>query len=289
MPRRRYFSEESELRRPPEGLIREHIPDGLRNAVRGWIDGSKALDSSSHRELWQFIVDEFDLGPERQYVSGVDQLRGDSYYLRIANRFKYSRWSEFLDTCSALYYWLESKGDGPADEFANLLNARFLRYYLGYEMGSDGLIAEVGSKESVRAVAEARALLRDPRMNGPNRDFQAALNAYHQRPEPAYEQAVPKALNAVEGVVQIVLERKKRGQFGNEMKAIVRQHGLHPALGESVEKLWGYASDAGGRHALIGDPKVDRTIAEFCLHQAAAAIVLIAHLYGVEVVEGSEQ
>ena len=189
MPRRRYFSEESERRRPPEGLIRQHIPDELRNAVRGWINQSEALDSSSYEEFWQFIVDEFDLGPERRYLSGPGLLGTDSYYQRIANQFKYSEWSGFLDTCGALYYWLESRGDGPADEFANLLNARFLRYYLGYEMGSDGLIVEVGSRESARAVAEARALLRDERMNGPDRDFQAALSAYHQRPDPAYRPA----------------------------------------------------------------------------------------------------
>ena len=38
----------------------------------------------------------------------------------------------------------------------------------------------------------------------------------------------------------------------------------------------------------MGDPKVDRPVAEFCLYQSAAAIVLIARLYGFEVVEGGE-
>ncbi|MSQ41845.1 MAG: hypothetical protein EXR65_02260 [Dehalococcoidia bacterium] len=65
-----------------------------------------------------------------------------------------------------------------------------------------------------------------------------------------------------------------------------RERGLHPALVQGLGNLYGYASDAGGRHGLVGEPNADRAIAEFCLHQCAAAIMFFARLYGVEVAEG---
>ena len=276
------FSEKHGLWKPAEGLVRERIPDEVRNAVRNAVDMLASDHPAWWTSLWRFVVRLLDLDP------GLIRRSWENNQKRLDQFLLTCEWNRFLDACILIRRWCTLMDEPErAEGFTHGLNRAFLRYYSAYRMEPDGQIVEPGSDVGDRAVAEARALLRDPRMNGPDRDFQSALNAFQARPDPDYEQAVPKALNAVEGVARIALNDEKI-RLGNAIKKIVKQHGLHRALGASIEKLWGYASDEGGRHGLVGDPKVDRPVAEFCLYQSAAAIVLIARLYGFEVVEGGE-
>jgi hypothetical protein len=118
---------------------------------------------------------------------------------------------------------------------------------------------------------------------GPDRQFQSALEALRRRPEPDLEGAVSNAVSALEAVVRIITNDDKV-LLGPGIDRLQREHGLHGALASSIKALYGYASDAGGRHGLVGSPDVDHHIAEFCLHQSAAAIVFVARLRGLGVV-----
>ena len=163
---------------------------------------------------------------------------------------------------------------------------RLIRYYSAYRMDEQGKIVESGSQVGEQAIEQARALLRSPEFEGPDRQFRSALLDFHNVSSPNYEGAVADALNAVEGVARIVLGDSSV-ELSPAAAKIREEKGLHPRLTNSIKSLHDYASDKGGRHGLTGSPDADRTIAEFCLHHAAASIVLIARLYGHEVVEGT--
>lgn len=92
-------------------------------------------------------------------------------------------------------------------------------------------------------------------------------------------------MNALEAVCRVLLGDRNI-LLPKAIERVRTEKGLHPAIGESIVKLYGYASDAGGRHGLVGEADADRNVAEFCLHQAAASMVFVARLYGYAVIEG---
>lgn len=277
-----YFSDRHGIHRPATGLIRRSVPELARNALL------IAVNRIGGYDIWDPIwntVNEEVLVQSSGNTDNWYAAKGNITWL-IRNR----EWNFVLDTCQVIYRTLrEHESKRPAEgitaaEFSNRVNGAFVRFYVGYSMDESGHIIETGAAVADATVAEARALLRNPILSGPDRDFQRALEAFGRRPSPDYEGTVPAAINAVEGVARIALGTKDT--LGDAIKLIGKSRNLHPDLVGSIDRLYRYTSDEGGRHGLVGEPKVDRAIAEFCLHQSAAAIVLIARLYGYEVVEG---
>jgi hypothetical protein len=198
-----------------------------------------------------------------------------------------AQYADFLDFISAAYYSMLSDNLEPSDEsedFRNLVNEKFTRHYSVYRMNQYGTMEDPSARVTEAAVQEARAILHDERFTGPDRQFQEAVLDFHRTPNPNFEGAVAGAVNAVEAMAKILLGEPSI-TLGKAIPKVRDAFGLHSALAKTLDGLYGYASDEGGRHGLVGDPKVDRPIAEFCLHQAAAAIVLFARLYGIAVVE----
>ena len=200
-------------------------------------------------------------------------------YLRVCD------YGDFLNLCETIYDYFTGEDYERSEYFLNQLNERLLRYYSSYRMDATGRVVEAASQPGEQASEEARAILRSPKFEGPDRQFQNALMNFHRVSSPDYEGAVAGALNAVEAVARIVLGDDSIA-LGAAVPKIRDKKELHPRLANSIQSLYDYASDEGGRHGLTGSPDADRVIAEFCLHHAAASIVLIARLYGHDVVEG---
>ena len=235
--------------------------------------------------MWVFVVQQLDLESSlatRRKYSGY--LNNNQKMINFINKCEYQ---DFFDVLSAIYYYCEAhRPPIPKSEFRNLLNGRLVRHYSAYSMDASGEMVEPGSAASEEAIEEARAPLRGTDLSGPDRQFQDAILDFGRAPDPNYEGAVSGALNAAEGVARIALEDPSV-TLGDAIRRIREDKELHKALANSISALYGYASDEGGRHGLTDDPKVDRTIAEYCLHHAAATIVFIARLYGLGVVEGT--
>ena len=282
MARQGLFSERNEVGRPASGLVREDIPNGIRNFVRTFLEDVAGYGFGNI--LWRRVVVLLDLSPELYHQSPHTNDTGNTAeldkYLRVC---PYGR---FLDICEIMYTSLSERSDSKAESFHSLLNIRFMRYYSTYQMDDEGKVFEPGSQAGEQVIEQARALLRGPDFEGPDRQFQGALLDFHSASSPNYEGTVADALNAVEGVARIVL-RDSSIKLGQAASRIRDEKGLHPRLANSITSLHDYASDKGGRHGLTGAPDADRMIAEFCLHQAAASIVFLARLYGHEVVQGS--
>jgi hypothetical protein len=225
--------------------------------------------------VFRRLVNELDLSPTLLMPDVVKFLVD-----RFDDWARNAEWWEFLDGCEVICECIDTFG-GDRDRLRNRLNDGLLRYYSAYQMDEDGAIHEPGTEASEAATAEARSLLSQPQFSGPDRQFQRALSALSQRPDPQYEPAVNESINAVEGLLRVLLDDAKI-QFGPAIDRVRTEHKLHSALASSLKNLHGYASDAGGRHGLVGAADADAAIAEFCVHQSAAAMVLLARLYGYE-------
>jgi hypothetical protein len=190
-----------------------------------------------------------------------------------------SEWDEFCTICEVAYRALERDNEEAADVFSNGINRVFARNYFGYEM-RDGRIEKVGAHAQDAAIAEARGILRDPDLAGPDEQFQKALGFYSRRPQADCENCVKEAVSAVEGVARILLNDHSL-TLSKALRRLEREKDVHPALVQLVEKLYGYRGDAKGvGHALTGDSEVRLEEAEFVLGVSANAIVYLARLYG---------
>jgi hypothetical protein len=211
---------------------------------------------------------------EDRYSSQFE-LDNGRFIKRLLLTTEYADW---LDAVSSIYDYLVEV-DGESDGFRNAVNAALTRHYSAYSMDDTGLMVETGARASQAAVTEARSILADVAMSGPDRQFQSAILNLTRRPMPSPEAAIADGVNALEGVARIALNAKSV-TLGDAVRRIAAEKGLHGALERSLSSIYGYASDAGGRQGLVGDPDADLTIAEFVVHQCAAGIVLVARLYG---------
>lgn len=272
----------TEARRPTSGLIEGEIPERVRNAVERFL--LYKLDDQDRSSLWDALQGGLFLAVGRaagDYVSesDIDEFR-NSWSLRWF--LEGCDLLDYLDALTIIFDFLQDRFLDLRDEFRDTLNQSLLRFYSAYQMMPDGVIVLSGSAPAELAIAEARALLTDTRFAGPDRQFQSAIHSLQRRPNPNFESAIAEALGALEGVVRIALG-DERVKLGEALIRIREEHHLHKALVQSISNMYGYASDAGGRHGLVGEPDADSTVAEFCVHQSAAAIILIARLYGVSV------
>ena len=164
--------------------------------------------------------------------------------------------------------------------FIYAFNEVLLRNYVGYEL-REGRIERVGAREAEAAIAEARAILRDPNLAGPDEQFQKAIAHFNRRPKPDVENCVKDAVGAVEALARVLLNDSSI-LLSKAIKKIGEEKGIHPTLQKLVESLYAYRGDAeGAAHGKTGvKASVTEADAEFVLHTSAACIVYLARLYG---------
>ena len=280
---RQYYTDIANLRQPASGLVREEIPERVRNAVKNHV---YSFTDTAQGDLWHSILSQIDWSMDQHHDIRFAGAHGrNAKALRDA--VSSATWPDFLDLLSALYYALGDIGAGRSTDFREVLNESLICHYSAYAMDDNGAMREVGSSAGEQELVEARGILRDPSFNGPDRQFQDALLDLQRRPNPNFEGAVSSSWNAVEGVARILVGNNKL-TLGAALKHVENDKILHAALLRGPAALYGFASDEGGRHGVVGAAKISQPVAEFCVHSAAATIVFLARLYGIGIVEGSE-
>ncbi len=125
----------------------------------------------------------------------------------------------------------------------------------------DGLIAPITSEaeiESIEAaasspVAEVREHLR------------RALDLLADRKQPDYRNSIKESISAIEALVRLHAGGAK-GDLGPLLTQLQQKAGLHPALSQALNKLYGYTSDKDGiRHAMLEVPDLGFDDAKFML------------------------
>ena len=264
------FTERLEIRRPPDGLIYQDAPEPLRNAFLNLL-----------HELGSFLPNWEEL--YRAFESALDKWTPGTRYVTNLNTIgglvKTCEWHEFYDL-------VETAVDLPGafevvrDDFINGFNAALVRNYVGYEL-RDGRIELVGAREAEAVIAQARGILRDPDLAGPDEQFQKAIGFFNRRPNPDVENCVKDAVGAVEALAGILLHDPSI-LLSKALIRIGQEKGVAATLCKLMGDLYAYRGDApGAAHGKTSaKPPIRVEDAEFVLHTSAACIVYLARLYG---------
>ncbi|KJE33982.1 hypothetical protein UF64_16195 [Thalassospira sp. HJ] len=99
--------------------------------------------------------------------------------------------------------------------------------------------------------------------------LKASLALYSKRPDPDYRNAIKEAISAVESACAIISGSNK-DTLGQTLKKI---DGLHPAMRDSFQKLYGYTSDGSGiRHAMLEEAEISNAEARFMIVACSAFV-----------------
>jgi hypothetical protein len=199
-------------------------------------------------------------------------------------------WHAVCDACEGLYELQlerleEAEAQGAFESidwpslFERKLNQVFARNYFGYELRA-GQLERLGALGHEEAVEEARGILRDPDLGGPNEQFEKAIRFYNARPSPDCANAVKDAVGAVEGLARILFGDNSL-VLSEACQRLRDEKGLHPALASLLDKLYGYRGDAdGSAHGATGERPVSLEEAEFVIGVSASSIVYLARVFG---------
>jgi len=267
------FSQRHEIGRPADGLISDSVPEALRNEVK-WIleryfSGSfDVIYDDVHRLIGRYRkVSDFLVSPD---------IRDNEARRHISEALDKAEWFAFFDALEAVCQRLSR----TKDKFANDINEAMRRHYMAYEL-RNCQFERVGTKLQDVVVAEARGVLRDPDLAGPNEHFLKAIGFFSRRPEPDKENCVKEAVAAVEGMARVLLSDHSI-PLSDGIKKIGKEKGVHRTLQKIFEDLYAFRGDADGvAHGASGaGHQTTPAEAELALNVAGGLIVYLARLYG---------
>ena len=248
----------------------------------------EAMDIPLRNALWNLIVISFDLQPQEPNIFRNDPLPN------LSGTFYAPLWVSFMKepvdavarehphtnfrTFREWFYKVEWFQVYNLIEFLVTVNRGGSRLRVGvnavlkeegaaYTMISD-LIVPVSSEAEVKTLEAAVSPVAPESVA---RHIADGLRLVAERKRSDYRNVVKEAISAVEAA-SIVVSGKKKADLGDALAHIERTYGLHPALRQAFEKMYGYASDAQGiRHNLEdGDRAIDRSTAVFLLVTCAS-------------------
>ena len=157
----------------------------------------------------------------------------------------------------------------PDEGFAKRLNFFLEREKSGYRVVGDAVL-KITDPIEIEAINISADL--SDRFSASAQHIRAAVSLFSKKPEPDYRNAIKEAISAVELIVRVITNSPK-ATLGDALKRLDQQMPNHPALREAMNKLYGYTSDeAGIRHALLEDSKVDETEAKFMIVTCSAFV-----------------
>jgi hypothetical protein len=109
-------------------------------------------------------------------------------------------------------------------------------------------------------------------LKGVHKHLESALEKLSDRKNPDYRNSIKESISAVESLC-IIISKNPKASLGQALKAIEDKVGLHQALKQGFEKIYGYTSNEGGiRHAMIDESTCDFDDAKYMLVSCSAFI-----------------
>ncbi len=248
----------------------------------------EALDEETRNRLWNALFEElFQYKNERVKIRGnfQDSRRAkeverictrmyDEYWKRIhAGKKSYNSADASLELIKGFIlkgYWWQSLDvieyilksiEYEYIELNTLVNKVFEQENCAYRV-IDNQIVEVTDEQEIAAIETAITDGAGPVVT----HLRQALVLLSDRKQPDFRNSMKESISAVEAHCRLLLGNDKL-TLGQALKQIKQRVNLHPALEESVSKLYGFTSDSGGiRHSLTaGTEEPDYAEAKFML------------------------
>ena len=214
--------------------------DGASAAVRSWY-----FDTAEWWQVYdllQFAADSF--SSERPAATAAQLTRG----LRVKGLEK-----------------------SPRESFTDKCNVALEREMSGYRFVGGNLVP-LSDDAQLSAISDAMATTSRDSFAPARNHLDEALRLLADRQAPSYRNIIKEAVSAVEAVAQ-VLAARPNATLGDALKRIDGSVGVHTALNQGFQKIYGYASDADGiRHALSDVETLQQEDAIFMVVSCAAFI-----------------
>ena len=190
-----------------------------------------------------------DLIPE-EFEDALQQIR--KYFFN----FKWYETYDFIENTLEHYpTWYVS----PNFKFIDDLNNVLERENSAYRIINDEIIS-ITSEQEIQSIEEA--LENTNQFSSVQQHLNQALKLLSDRQTPDYRNSIKESISAVESICKIVTNDEK-ASLGKALKKI---ENLHPSLQGSLDKLYGYTSDADGiRHAMLEESNLSYIDAKFML------------------------
>lgn len=133
-------------------------------------------------------------------------------------------------------------------------------------------IIEITTEEEIAEVEQALEISSSLKPVADHLD--SALNLLADRKSPDYRNSIKESISAVEAISSLITG-STTASLGDALKQLEKKKtvDMHPALKESLNKLYGYTSDAEGiRHALLKESNLDFEDAKFMLVSCSAFV-----------------
>jgi len=194
------------------------------------------INAIAKRAWLHYFKRDIDRLPEFRYSLG-----GSAYSIFKDHFFK----GEWFEAYNFLEFLLQDRDTFLDETFVEWLNQVLETENAAYRVISNEIV-EITDTNEIKAIEEA---LDHP--DAPIREhIKSALTMLSDRETRDYRNSIKESISAVEAACRIVSGSSK-ATLG---EALNRIPNLHPALKESLKKLYGYASDAPGiRHSLLDE------------------------------------
>lgn len=133
-------------------------------------------------------------------------------------------------------------------------------------------ITEITSEEEIAEVE--KALEASSSLKPVVGHLDSALALLADKKSPDYRNSIKESISAVEAISSLITG-SSTASLGQALKELEKKRtvDMHPALRESLSKLYGYTSDADGiRHALLEESSLDFEDAKFMLVSCSAFV-----------------
>ncbi|MBI2867746.1 MAG: hypothetical protein HYX97_05370 [Chloroflexi bacterium] len=278
------FSQRYPVRPSPEKLVYDDVPYEVKDRFLNILSEHKRK-SPEIFQYWALYGALFQI-PEVKQENRFDNAIYQREEQVFCNLLFQLKWFNFLDACQVIIGCLRgavSKDDTPyqkskkakrIEEFVTDLNQLFHNHSLGYKI-REYRVERIGSTFVDEGVAGVRVLLQDPRFQGPEGQFQRALEAFYKRPEPDTANAIKDAVGALEAVATIIVNASK-SDLDDALNREPIKSAVHGALRDSLRKVYAYRGDApGASHGQHTPAQPGIEEAEFVVGTCTAAILLL--------------
>ena len=163
---------------------------------------------------------------------------------QIFTDYHYSDILTFIEGLIEVFHLIENNSEYEwikyTDSYIKLVNTVFKEENVNYRI-IDNKITDIVEEEEINSIEETLGNV----YNVVKSHFQKALEHLYKTKD--YDNSIKESISAVEAMCQIIIGNNT-ATLGETLKALKQD--IHPALRESFNKLYGYASDANGiRHA----------------------------------------
>jgi hypothetical protein len=195
----------------------------------------------------------------------------EELYKLTRDYFFNCNWNEVYEFLEVIvFYYEEAEDKAKNEKFEKACNYVLERELSAYRFVK-GRIIETTSKEEISEIEEAL----DSPFKTVSSHLENALKLFSDRKSPDYRNSIKESISAVEAICRSIAENKN-ASLGEALDIIEKRGkiGLHGALKDAFDHLYGYTSSADGIRHAYSEEKVnaDYEEAKFMLVACSAFV-----------------